>query len=265
MADLKDLAQHYLRAEIPKSRIVLNSMDLFNVDGVDISMIALKTAFKSITTELKKILTELRFGLQIPDNWKPLVDEKPGNEEPTFSGVKVDSKALISYLFGNPDLGALFLSFYYFPSFSFFFPSFFLLFSFFLFFFFLFFLLELSSRSPKNTEKKYFNSSTKQWKERALQDYLEKSKRYNLLLMTAIHLVSGQPARATELETMTWANHNVMGIRSIFFSHGKADFFSSKQNKTKQIKKQNDFFLKTTTNSNTDLEIRNNNDVSKIP
>jgi len=131
VADLKDLAQHYLRAEIPKSRIVLNSMDLFNVDGVDISMIALKTAFKSITTELKKILTELRFGLQIPDNWKPLVDEKPGNEEPTFSGVKVDSKALISYLFGNPDLGALFLSFYYFPSFSFFFPSFFLPFSFF--------------------------------------------------------------------------------------------------------------------------------------
>jgi hypothetical protein len=48
--------------------------------------------------------------------------------------------------------------------------------------------------------------------------YLTTCDNFMTLLVAAVHLASGQPARATELETMTISNG--IRARSLFFSQG---------------------------------------------
>jgi len=54
--------------------------------------------------------------------------------------------------------------------------------------------------------------------------YIAACGTFTKMMLTAIHLTSGQPARATELEVLTWRN-TIHRVRSLYFSQGLAFFF----------------------------------------
>jgi len=56
------------------------------------------------------------------------------------------------------------------------------------------------------------------WKIDSVIRYLDQCNEFNILMMTAIHLVSGQPARGTEIETFTYRNNDRQ--RSLFYCRG---------------------------------------------
>ena len=85
-----------------------------------------------------------------------------------------------------------------------------------------FFLLNIAAYFDPTSETK-FNLAN-------VTRYITACDHFIDVLLTAIHLSSGQPARATELETLTLTNG--LRVRSLFISRGKNQ---TKQHKNKEV------------------------------
>jgi hypothetical protein len=73
---------------------------------------------------------------------------------------------------------------------------------------------------------KYYDSITNDLSPKAMDEYLAKSSKFVSLLLAAVHIMSGMPPRATELQVITIRNKKDQ-LRNIFFSHGKCFFFNT--------------------------------------
>jgi len=73
--------------------------------------------------------------------------------------------------------------------------------------------------------------------QKVVTKYLIACDHFTDVLLTAIHLSSGQPARATELETLTITNG--FRSRSIYFSRGRETKTPNKNKNKNKNKKKN--------------------------
>jgi len=65
----------------------------------------------------------------------------------------------------------------------------------------------------------YYDLINRLWTRR----YLDECASFTKMLLAAIHIAAGQPARAPELQSLTWCNTQ-MRVRSIYHSRGSCSF-----------------------------------------
>ena len=216
MARLKALAKAHDDGGSPKAKLeyVDHSLTSVVISGNTVSVAQLGELYSNLLNELERDLKAITFGLDVTGSLASLfLKEELGNDEPGFTTVKNKGKVTMTALFRHPDKGtpqSLFWSFV---------DQCCSLFSsqphsfFFLFFFsssFFPFCIDLLTHAAL-----YVDVTTRIWTKR----YLDDCARFTKKLLAAIHLAAGQPARAPELQSLTWSNTHYRR-RSLYYSRG---------------------------------------------
>jgi len=204
LVHLRKLAKVHQATELPKARFAKKDSlaSEVEVDGVTVRVAALGDLYRQIIGTLTLQLKGVLFGIVIPSNL-PRVQENPSDQGLGFSAI-VPGDDIKAALYRHADYGSP-LSFPF---------------------------DEFSFRAADVFSTALYHSDLG-WNAEHMRFYLEKTSKIMTLLLVAIHLSSGQPARATELETMIWTNTGTR-VRSLYASQGKA-VFPNKPSNTKTI------------------------------
>ena len=199
-ATLRALAKKHEVEQFKKSRLTVLDVKFssFFIDGHYVSTGALATAYQSLLGETKSLLKTLSGRTQLPTQ-VPERDEKQDSHRevrPDYTGFPNKLDGTLTRLQSTLSQ----------PSSPFF--LFLFLFS--------IFLHKFAFRfidSWVTQEERYSTEKMEAWVDKCLD--------LSLNLLTLIHLSSGMPARATELEMLTYVNSE-HGQRSLFLARGKS-------------------------------------------